>query len=431
MRLPFLQEGGHSNNRLQGRLGRFFHRNNGDYLGILQALSDKTKASTDPDYIIMAFIEAVALTVKADKAMFLLADEELSQFIPVSPVDKTYSPVSLPSGGMLASLLRNTGDIMTRREVEIMLEFQALTASEQDFLTKLDIEMFVPVNSRDSLTGILALGRTLSGRDYSPQERALLRLLSDQVAVTLDNAHLYMLEKKTEEELQREFKERTEFVDALIHEVKTPLTAMLAYAELLKEELAAGDPVLNELASNMNDAVHSLNRRISELVNFTKLQHTEITLNLSDVYIDKVINDSVSQTAGLLIEKKQTIRVEIQPSMGPVRCDPDRLMQILMNLLTNAVKYGPAGDTLLLKAYQLNDDAIIGVHDSGQSLTPEEQESLFAPYQQGPHKTEGGLGLGLYICKQLVELHGGKIWLESKAKGNEFKFSLPLVNREA
>jgi signal transduction histidine kinase len=79
----------------------------------------------------------------------------------------------------------------------------------------------------------------------------------------------------------------------------------------------------------------------------------------------------------------------------------------------------------------LNNHAIIEVCDGGQPLTPQELESAFTPYQQGRRKEGGGLGLGLYICKKLVELHGGRIWLETKATGNQFKFSLPLANQEA
>ena len=113
-----------------------------------------------------------------------------------------------------------------------------------------------------------------------------------------------------------------------------------------------------------------------------------------------------------------------------VKCDPYRVVQILLNLLTNAVRYSPAGDSLLVKAYREGNNVIIGVCDGGQQLTLKDIEILFTPYQQGRKKTEGGLGLGLYICQKLVQLHDGKIWVESNEKGNEFKFSLPLTTRE-
>jgi two-component system clock-associated histidine kinase SasA len=250
------------------------------------------------------------------------------------------------------------------------------------------------------------------------------------MAATLDNARLYMQEKMAYIDLQREYTERTEFVDALVHEVKTPLTAMLASSELLKEELDPEYSVLGELASNMDDAVQNLNRRISELVQFTKLQRTEISLNLQDIDITNVIYEAISQASGLLHTRKQTLDIDIESSIGMITCDPDRMVQILLNLLTNAVRYSPEGDSLLIKAYRENDNIIIGVCDGGQQLTLKDIEILFTPYQQGRKKSEGGLGLGLYICQQLIKLHNGKIWVESNAKGNEFKFSLPVTSRE-
>ena len=180
----------------------------------------------------------------------------------------------------------------------------------------------------------------------------------------------------------------------------------------------------------MDDAVQNLNRRISELVQFTKLQRTEITLNLQDIDIGNVICEAVSQTSGLLQTRQQTLDIDIQPSIGMVRCDPDRVSQIMLNLLTNAVRYSPTGDSLLVKAYRENNSVIIAVCDGGQQLTLKDIEILFTPYQQGRKKAEGGLGLGLYICQQLVKLHDGRIWVESNEKGNEFKFSLPLTNQE-
>ena len=416
---------------LQNRLDRLFHRSKYDYLRAMENLSDNTKAITDLNFIVTALRETVTNTIKPKNIMLLLPDREEKHFVPDYSIEKgEYISARMPYDGVLVSWLRNEANIMTRREMEVAPQFQALTIHEREFLTELEVELIVPLHIRNNLTGILALSRKLSDQDYSPEEMPILRIMASQMATTLDNARLFGLERKARDDLQREFKERTEFVDALVHEVKTPLTAMLASSELLKDELAPNGSVLGELATNMDNAVHNLNRRISELVQFTKLQRTEIALNLENIDINKVIREAVSQTERLLANKKQTVRLEIQPSLGPIRCDRDRLLQILLNLLTNAAKYGPAGDSLLLKAYRLNNNAIIEICDSAPPLTQQEMELAFTPYQQGRRKGSGGLGLGLYICKQLVELHGGEMWLETKTTGNQFKFSLPLANQE-
>ncbi|OGN87927.1 MAG: hypothetical protein A2158_05565 [Chloroflexi bacterium RBG_13_46_14] len=415
---------------LQNQLDRLFHRSKYDYLRAMQTLNVKTKEITDLDYIIDALIDTVITTLRAQKVFLLLPDQQEKNFMQVSSHDDKYGSISLPFNGNLASWLRDNKDIITRQSIDIMPQFQALAINEQILLDTLEVEILAPLNVGDRITGILVLSSKEPNHEYSMEEITILKLLVSQMAATLDNARLYMREKMAYMDLQREYKERTEFVDALVHEVKTPLTAMLASSELLKEELNPEYSVLGELASNMDDAVQNLNRRISELVQFTKLQRTEITLNLQDIDIGNVIHEAVAQSSGLIQTRQQTLDIDIQPSIGMVKCDPDRVVQILLNLLTNAVRYSPAGDSLLVKAYREGNNVIIGVGDGGQQLTLKDIEILFTPYQQGRKKAEGGLGLGLYICQQLVKLHDGRIWVESTEKGNEFKFSLPLTARE-
>ena len=415
---------------LQGQLDRLFHRSKYDYLRAMQILNIKTKEITDLDYITNALIDTVITTVRTQNVFLLLPDQEQRNFILVSSHDDRYASLNIPFNGPLALWLRNNKDIIMRQDIDIMPQFQALGINEQVLLNTLDVEILAPLNVGDRITGILVLSSKEPDQDYSLEEITILKLLVSQMAATLDNARLYMQEKMAYIDLRREYTERTEFVDALVHEVKTPLTAMLASSELLKEELDPEYSVLGELASNMDDAVQNLNRRISELVQFTKLQRTEISLNLQDIDITNVIYEAISQASGLLHTRKQTLDIDIESSIGMITCDPDRMVQILLNLLTNAVRYSPEGDSLLIKAYRENDNIIIGVCDGGQQLTLKDIEILFTPYQQGRKKSEGGLGLGLYICQQLIKLHNGKIWVESNAKGNEFKFSLPVTSRE-
>ncbi|HEY96347.1 MAG TPA: GAF domain-containing protein [Dehalococcoidia bacterium] len=415
---------------LQDQLDRLFHRSKYDYLRAMQTLNVKTKEITDLDYIIEALIDTVITTLRAQKVFLLLPDQEEENFIQVSSHDVKYAAINLPFNGPLAYWLRDNKDIITRQNIDIMPQFQALGIKEKALLDTLDVEILAPLNVGDRITGILVLSSKEPNHEYSMEEVTILKLLVSQMAAILDNARLYMQEKMAYMDLQREYKERTEFVDALVHEVKTPLTAMLASSELLKEELDPEYSVLGELASNMDDAVQNLNRRISELVQFSKLQRTEITLNLQDIDISNVIYEAVAQISGLLQTRQQTLDIDIQPLLGMVRCDPDRVVQILLNLLTNAVRYSPAGDSLFIKTYREGNNVIIGVCDGGQQLTLKDIEILFTPYQQGRKKAEGGLGLGLYICQQLVQLHDGRIWVESNEKGNEFKFSLPLTARE-
>ncbi|MDP2931232.1 MAG: HAMP domain-containing sensor histidine kinase, partial [Chloroflexota bacterium] len=230
------------------------------------------------------------------------------------------------------------------------------------------------------------------------------------------------------QELEKQYNERTEFINSLIHEVKTPLTAMLASSELLREELSTDSSILSDLAENLDVATHNLDRRISELVDFVKFQSTETRLNLQPVDFQRIAQSAASHVTGMLRFKHQTLELELPPSPGQVQADPDRLLQVLLNLLTNASKFSNPYTTICLRAYPADAEFIVELCDSAPPIDPEEAERIFTPYRRSGRKGSGGLGLGLFICKRLVQLQGGRIWLETDSAGNRFKFSLPLAS---
>jgi len=240
--------------------------------------------------------------------------------------------------------------------------------------------------------------------------------------------------KRAEEALKKQDKEKIRFINALIHEIKTPLTAMLASSELLREELAdssllftlaADASLLSALAENLDIAARNLNRRVSELMDFAKLQSTEPLLRSQPVDIHQLAQQAAAQVTALLKNKGQILNLELPASLPQLEADPDRVVQTLLNLLTNASKFSPPNSEIYLRAYPADTQLILEVRDSAPPIGPKEAELVFKPYYLG--KETGGCGLGLSICKRLVELHGGKIWVETQGKGNSFKFSLPLA----
>jgi len=231
--------------------------------------------------------------------------------------------------------------------------------------------------------------------------------------------------KRAEEALERQNKERIKFINAIIHEIKTPVTAMLASSELLKEELLADSSPLSSLVENLNIATHNLNRRISELMDFAMVQSTGFVLQVQRVDIHQLAQYSAAQVHALLQNKFQTLDLQLPTSHPQVEADPERVAQILLNLLTNASKFSPPHSEISLRAYPADNQLIVEVRDSAPPIGRKEAKLIFNPYYLG--KKAGGCGLGLSVCKPLVELQGGKIWVETQVKGNSFKFSLPLA----
>ena len=238
---------------------------------------------------------------------------------------------------------------------------------------------------------------------------------------------LYHEEKRLRQELEAEIKKRVEFTRALVHELKTPITPVLASSELLLEELKGG-PLL-DLAQNISQGAYNLNQRIDELLDLARGEIGMLRLAPTSVDMRQLLRGIVDSVMPVALKKSQILSFVSPSSLPSVWADEDRLRQVVLNLINNALKFTPSGGRITVRAREEGAALIVEVQDTGRGISKEEQAWLFEPY----HRLEtevghlSGLGLGLSLAKMLVELHGGKIWVESeKGKGSTFGFSIPL-----
>lgn len=237
----------------------------------------------------------------------------------------------------------------------------------------------------------------------------------------------YEKEAKLRQELEAQMKTRVEFTRALVHELKTPLTPVLSSSELLVAELHEG-PFLS-LAKNINRGACALNDRIDELLDLARGEIGMLHLKLKPVDPLPLVCTVADDMASMTLSYGQSLLLELPPSLPLVRADESRLRQVVLNLLSNACKFTPKGGKITLTAREEDNYLIVEVQDTGPGLTEEEQQRLFQPYHRLESDRErfSGLGLGLALCKTLVQLHGGQIWVKSqKGKGSTFSFSVPL-----
>ena len=212
-----------------------------------------------------------------------------------------------------------------------------------------------------------------------------------------------------------------------MHELKTPITPVLAAAELLLEEVKE-EPILG-LTRSIYRGASNLNRRIDELLDLARSEIGTLQLNplsLDPLLLLQEIADGVKPVA---LENEQHFNVELPYSIPAVWADRDRFTQIIQNLLNNAFKFTPAGETITIRAKDDGANLTVEVQDTGRGITKEDQERLFDPYHRLPGDRErfSGLGLGLALSKRLANLHGGDVWVESSiGKGSTFSFSMPL-----
>jgi PAS domain S-box-containing protein len=240
----------------------------------------------------------------------------------------------------------------------------------------------------------------------------------------------YEKERRLRQELQIEVQRRVEFTRALVHELKTPLTPIMSSSDLLVSGLTE-EPWLS-VAQNIQRGAINLNKRIGELLDLARGEIGMLRLNSKRVDMMRLLQHVGSEMAVVATSNGQTLKVELPPSLPQPWADSDRLRQVTQNLLVNATKFTPEGGTITLRAKEENGSLVVEVQDTGYGIPEEEQRRLFRPYhrQIGDREHLSGLGLGLALCKNLVQLHGGRIWVQSEeGKGAKFSFSIPINSR--
>lgn len=239
--------------------------------------------------------------------------------------------------------------------------------------------------------------------------------------------HLYKLETDLRQALETEMKQRIEFTRALVHELKTPLTPIVASSELLSEELKE-EPLLS-LAKNVYSGAVNLNRRIDELLDLARGEIGMLKLNLHLIDTSKLFREVFNYMLPMATGNRQTLIPEFA-TLPMIMGDEDRLREVLLNLLDNACKYTQQEGTITLRASVEDNRLEAEVIDTGQGIDEGDLNRLFQPYQRLEKDREhfNGLGIGLALSKRLVELHGGNMWVRSTlGSGSTFGFSIPLT----
>jgi signal transduction histidine kinase len=305
---------------------------------------------------------------------------------------------------------------------------QTASEKQKQDIGRLEAELVSPVRSAQGmLVGVLTIGPKTGGRLYTLEDETSIIETANHLAVNLENAYLYGVEKSLREQLEKEAKGRTEFLYAAAHEMRTPLTSIMAASELLAIEFPP-DPTnpRAELVDNIRASAENLHRRTSELLEFARMRTSGLDIILEPTDVGGLVRRLCRQYEPLLKKRSQSAVPEIEPDLPKVIADPLRLDQIFLNLLSNASKFSPANTDFRVTVSLQAGNVVVSVNDRAPPLSIEERDKLFQPYYRGenPKRVATGLGLGLAISRHLVELHGGRIWAQASETGNTFSFSL-------
>jgi signal transduction histidine kinase len=220
---------------------------------------------------------------------------------------------------------------------------------------------------------------------------------------------------------------KTQFLANMSHEIRTPLNGVLAMAEVMSMgEL--GD-VQRERLGIIRQSGSLLLAVLNDVLDLSKIEAGQLTLTLTDYSMKDVLYNVFSAVEPLANDKKLGFKVEAQPDMPKGHGDERRLTQVVLNLVGNAIKFSDAG-AVIIKASSTNGSFTVAVQDNGPGISTADQGKIFEEFQQADNsatKKKGGTGLGLSISRRIVELHGGKLWVESElGKGSVFSFTLPI-----
>jgi PAS domain S-box-containing protein len=295
----------------------------------------------------------------------------------------------------------------------------------------------VPMIAQGKILGVLATSTINPPRQFTQADLQLATALADRAALAIENARLYEQERVLRQRLealnrliQEVNRRKSEFVTLVSHELKTPLTSMTGYIELLLEE--QGGPLAQrqrEWLGIIGDNADRLIMLIDDLLDIARIEAGRIELKRTPLDLVPLIQEVAHALRPQIEGKGQWLTLELAEALPAVAGDADRVRQILTNLLANALKYTPAGGCITITARGDAGCVRIAIQDTGIGVAPEDQAQLFTPFfraQKDATQGVGGTGLGLAITQALVELHGGTITVTSvPGQGSTFSFTLP------
>jgi len=287
----------------------------------------------------------------------------------------------------------------------------------------------VPFLREGHLLGGLAVNRKDTG-EFAPEVIDLLKTFAAQSALAIQNARLFREIEDKSRQLETASQHKSEFLANMSHELRTPLNAIIGFSEVLSERMF-GD-INDKQAEYLSDILESgrhLLSLINDILDLSKIEAGRMELETTDFNLPNAIESTLMLVRERAHRRAITLERTIDERLAMVRADERKVKQVLLNLLSNALKFTPEGGQIAVRAGIQNDQAEISVADSGVGIAPEDQAAVFEEFRQvgAAAKKAEGTGLGLAISRKFIELHGGKIWVKSQVgNGSTFSFTLPV-----
>ena len=287
----------------------------------------------------------------------------------------------------------------------------------------------LPLLREDRLIGGLVVRRKAAGEFPSPVVD-LLQTFAAQSVLAIHNARLFREIEEKGRELESANQHKSEFLANMSHELRTPLNAILGYTELILDSIYGDVPEkIQEVLERLEKNGRHLLNLINDVLDLSKIEAGQLTLSLNEYSMGDVIQTVSTSVEALAAEKDLDLKVEVSKDLSIGKGDEQRIAQVILNLVGNAIKFTDEGE-VKIEVTVSNETFLVSVHDTGPGVTEADQQKIFDEFQQADGSStrkKGGTGLGLSISKKIIDMHGGRIWVESTlGKGSTFRFTLPI-----
>ena len=294
---------------------------------------------------------------------------------------------------------------------EMMLRLQLRTA------------VVVPLRIADAIAGVVVLGTSDSGRDLGPAELTLVEELARRASMAIENARLFR-------ESQDSIAARDEVLAIVAHDLRNPLNTIMMASELVHDGIAPGErPAERRQLGMILRNAQNMNRLIGDLLEVKRVQTGRLVVEPRPAELRPMVYEAMEMLHPMAAAASLILAANLADGLPAVSADSVRIQQVLSNLVGNAIKFTPAGGRIEVRAEPYGEGAVrIAVADTGPGIAPDQLPQVFGRFWQGGHRDGLGVGLGLAICKGIIEAHGGEIWVESTlGEGTTFAFWLPLA----
>jgi GAF domain-containing protein/anti-sigma regulatory factor (Ser/Thr protein kinase) len=289
--------------------------------------------------------------------------------------------------------------------------------------------LVVPMIREDRLIGLLVVRRRTPG-EFPESTVDLLRTFAAQSVLAIQNARLFREIEEKGRQLEVASRHKSQFLANMSHELRTPLNAILGYTELIQDRIYGEvPPKIGEVMARVDRSGRHLLGLINDVLDLSKIEAGQLVLTLGDYSMKEVVHTVVTAVESLAAEKKLALKAAVAPDLPRGRGDERRLTQVLLNLVGNALKFTEAGE-VRIDARAGDGVFVVSVADTGPGIAPADQARIFEEFQQADTtatRRKGGTGLGLSIARRIVELHGGRIGVESApGRGSTFTVTVPV-----